>query len=45
MALLWVLNLADGKHSILDMSERAKLPFTTIKAAAERLRASGLLTG
>ncbi len=43
MALLWVLNLADGEHSILDMAERAKLPFATLADAADRLRDAGLL--
>ncbi|WP_180350129.1 DUF4910 domain-containing protein [Ochrobactrum sp. CGA5] len=43
MALLWVLNLADGEHSILDMAERAKLPFVTLADAADRLRDAGLL--
>ena len=27
MALLWVLNLADGEHSLLNTAERAGLPF------------------
>jgi aminopeptidase-like protein len=35
MALLWVLNLADGRHSLLDMAERAGLPFSQIKLAAD----------
>ncbi len=43
MALLWVLNLADGEHSILDMAERAKLPFAILADAADRLRDAGLL--
>jgi aminopeptidase-like protein len=43
MALLWVLNLADGRHSLLDMAERAGLPFTTIRAAADALAAAELL--
>jgi aminopeptidase-like protein len=42
-ALLWVLNLADGEHSLLDMAERAKMPFTIIRAAAAKLQASGLV--
>jgi aminopeptidase-like protein len=37
MALLWVMNLADGRHSLLDIAERAGLPFTTIHAAVEAL--------
>jgi len=43
MALLWVLNLADGDHSILDMAERAGLPFSQLAEAADRLRHAGLL--
>ena len=43
MALLWVLNLADGEHSILDMAERAKLPFAALADGADRLRDAGLL--
>lgn len=35
MDLLWVLNLADGRHSLLDMAERADVPFRRIKAAAQ----------
>jgi aminopeptidase-like protein len=43
MALLWVLNFSDGAHSLLDIAERADLPFATIRAAADRLIAVGLL--
>jgi aminopeptidase-like protein len=43
MALLWVLNLADGRHSLLDMAERAGVPFATIQAAADALLAADLL--
>jgi aminopeptidase-like protein len=44
MALLWVLNLADGKHTLLDTADRAGLPFAIIREAADRLVAAGLLT-
>jgi aminopeptidase-like protein len=43
MALLWVLNLADGRHSLLDMAERARIPFATIRAASDALLAADLL--
>ncbi len=43
MAMLWVLNLADGRHSLLDMAERAAVPFESVKDAAELLRDHGLL--
>jgi len=43
MALLWVLNLSDGHHSLLDIAERSGIKFETIHAAAERLADHGLL--
>jgi aminopeptidase-like protein len=43
MALLWVLNFADGKHSLLDIANRAQMPFGIIADAARRLREKGLL--
>jgi len=36
-ALLWVLNQSDGEHSLLDIAERASLPFGTVRRAAEAL--------
>ena len=43
MALLWVLNLTDGNHSLLDISEQAELPFPAIRLAANALIAAELL--
>jgi aminopeptidase-like protein len=43
MALLWVLNFSDGTFSLLDIAERAKMPFEQIKRASERLTKAGLL--
>lgn len=43
MGLLWVLNLSDGTQSLLDIAERAELPFGAISEAAGQLRAAGLL--
>jgi len=43
MAMLWVMNMADGRHSLLDIAERAKLPFATVAGMAEALKESGLL--
>ena len=43
MAMLWVLNLADGRHSLLAMAERSGLPFGEIAAAAAMLSDHGLL--
>jgi aminopeptidase-like protein len=42
-ARLWVLNLSDGGHSLLDIAERSGLPFSAISEAAELLSSSGLL--
>jgi aminopeptidase-like protein len=37
LALLWVLNLSDGKHSLLDIAERSGCAFNTIRCAADVL--------
>lgn len=42
-AVLWVLNLADSDHSLLDVAERAGLPFATVAAAADALVEADLL--
>lgn len=42
-ARLWVLNLSDGEHSLLDIAERSGVPFAAIYDAAKVLRASDLL--
>jgi len=43
LALLWVLNLSDGAHSLLDIAERSGMPFPEIRQSAESLAACGLL--
>jgi aminopeptidase-like protein len=43
MAMLWLLCLADGEHTLLDIAERAGLPFHVIAATAEVLREHDLL--
>jgi aminopeptidase-like protein len=43
MAMLWVLNLSDGTRSLLDVAERARLPFASAHRAARALEAVGLL--
>jgi aminopeptidase-like protein len=43
LARLWVLNLSDGEHSLLDIAERAGIPFTTIANAAHELSQVNLL--
>jgi aminopeptidase-like protein len=44
MARLWVLNLSDGEHSLLDIAERSGMPFAAIRDAAQALSEGGLLT-
>jgi aminopeptidase-like protein len=43
LATLWVLNLSDGCHSLLEIAGRAGLPFRLLDEAAERLEAAGLV--
>jgi len=43
LALLWVLNLADGSHSLLDMAERSGLTYARLRDAADTLLAHDLL--
>ena len=45
MALLWVLNLSDSAHSLLDIAERASLPFDVVYRTAQLLQQHGLVTG
>ena len=43
LAVFWVLNLSDGKNSLLDISIRSKMKFRQIKAAADALGEVGLI--
>jgi aminopeptidase-like protein len=43
MGRLWVLNLSDGHNTLLDVAERANLPFGLVKNAAGALVDGGLL--
>ena len=43
LARLWVLNQSDGRHSLLDIAERAGMPFTLIQRSARELANGGLL--
>jgi aminopeptidase-like protein len=43
LAMLWVLNLSDGHHSLLEIAERSKLAFSRVRAAARALETAGLL--
>jgi aminopeptidase-like protein len=44
LALLWVLNLSDGKHKLLDIADRAGMSFRSIRAAADMLEQHDLLS-
>jgi aminopeptidase-like protein len=41
--MLWLLNLCDGSHSLLDVAERAGLPFAVVRNTAQLLLDRGLL--
>jgi aminopeptidase-like protein len=43
MAMLWVLNLSDGQHGLLDIAVRSGIPFEQISGAADALKEAGLL--
>ncbi|MGP4099800.1 DUF4910 domain-containing protein [Nonomuraea sp. KM90] len=43
MAMLWVLNLSDGEHSLLDIAQRSDMPFAALEDAAQALLAAGLV--
>jgi aminopeptidase-like protein len=42
-ALLWVLNLSDGSHSLLDIAEKSGINFELTRRAAIKLLDCGLL--
>ena len=43
MALLWVLNLSDGVHSLLEIAEKSGLKYSSILRAKEKLEKTALL--
>jgi aminopeptidase-like protein len=43
LAMLWILNLSDGHHSLLDIADRAEIPFRILRSVADALQQSGLL--
>ncbi|MGH7232564.1 MAG: DUF4910 domain-containing protein [Nitrospiraceae bacterium] len=43
LAMLWVLNLADGNHTLLDIADRSGLQFGLIRSASDALLEHGLL--
>jgi aminopeptidase-like protein len=43
LAMLWVLNLSDGHHTLLDIADRSGLEFDLIRNASELLLKHNLL--
>ena len=43
LAMLWVLNQADGTRSLLEIAERSGLSFPDVRRAADALATAGLL--
>jgi aminopeptidase-like protein len=43
LAMLWVLSLSDGRHSLLDISERSGVDFQLIRWGADVLAGCGVL--
>ncbi|MBV8485328.1 MAG: DUF4910 domain-containing protein [Verrucomicrobia bacterium] len=43
-AMLWVLNLSDGEHDLLDIAVRSGFSFPSVSEAAKLLQEAGLLT-
>jgi aminopeptidase-like protein len=43
LSMLWVLNLSDGTHTLLDIAERSGLEFNSVKNAADALLQHNLL--
>ena len=43
MAMLWILNLADGEHSLEDIAARSGLELALIREIGELLLEHGLL--
>jgi aminopeptidase-like protein len=43
LALLWVLNQSDGRHSLLDIAERSGVAFSRLRQAADALLEASLL--
>jgi aminopeptidase-like protein len=43
LALLWVLNLSDGRHTLLEIAERSQMSFRAIRTAADLLAQHSLL--
>lgn len=42
-AMLWVLNMSDGRHSLLDIAEQSGLDFDLLAETSRQLQSAGLL--
>jgi aminopeptidase-like protein len=42
-AIRWVLNLSDGRHALIDIADRSRLPMRVLRKAADLLVDHGLL--
>ena len=43
LTMLWLLNLSDGRHTLLDIAEASNLPFGLIESTASILYSHGLI--
>jgi aminopeptidase-like protein len=43
MSLLWVLNMSDGQHTLLDIAEKSGIVFSSIQNVIKTLQDCGLL--
>jgi aminopeptidase-like protein len=44
MAMLWILNMSDGQHSLLDIAEKSAIPIQSLKRIADILLQHNLLS-
>jgi aminopeptidase-like protein len=43
MAILWILNLSDGRHDLMDIAIRSGIPFDQVSTVADALKEASLL--
>ena len=43
LSLFWVLSFSTGEHSLLDIAERARIPFSHVRKTADLLTEHSLL--
>jgi aminopeptidase-like protein len=42
-AMMWILNLSDGKHDLIDISRQSKMPYKSLVSVVNRLIDNGIL--